>query len=453
MLRRHGAGSRVSVIALTLSVAGCGGLTESVVVSEPSSPGVTYGWRASAAPTQEGTRSHVDSGTLTFREAVSDAVAFSPSVKAAYAEIEARHGEAFQASRRLNPELALNVENLPNSGGLAAEDSSESLQLSQTIELGGKRLARLAAANLETSLAGWDFEVARLQAATDAAQLFVDVIASQERLAILQEFVSVSQKTRAAVEARVKGGRASPIELDRAKVSVALAQASRAAEEARLAAAKDRLSALWGADRATFAHAAGRLGRNRSAPTLDEVRAYLEGNPSLARWSDGIGHRYAVLEVERSKAIPNVTVGAGVRRFETDSSSGMIAAVSIPLPLFDRNEGAIAAAEHRIARAEFDAQAARTQLTGTLIGALGAVASANALTKAIESQVLPAAQSAFDRTRTGYEEGKFDLLNVLDTQRTLFEARRELVNARAEYEKARVQVEALIGRDLNGLGK
>ncbi len=453
MVRRNGARSRVSAVALALSVAGCGGLSETVVVAEQASPAVTYGWQASAAPPGESGRSHAPSGTITFREAVGHAVAFSPSVKAAYAEIEARHGEAYQASRRLNPELALNVENLPNSGGLAADDSSESLQLSQTLELGGKRLARLNAANLEASIAGWDFEVARLQAATDAAQLFVDVIASQERIAILREFVSVSQKTRAAVDARVKGGRASPIELDRAKVSVATAQASLAGEEARLKTARDQLSALWGSNRATFERAAGRLGRDRSAPTLDEVSALLEANPALARWTDTIGHRYAVLEVERSKGIPNVTIGAGVRRFETDSSSGMIAAVSIPLPLFDRNEGAIAAAEHRITRAEFDAQAARTQLTGTLIGALGALAAADALTKAIEGQVLPAARSAFDRTRTGYEEGKFDLLNVLDTQRTLFEARRELVNARAEYEKARVQVEALIGRELNGLGK
>ncbi len=452
MAGRYGATSRVIALASTLIVAGCGGVTETVVTEQPGRA-VTYGWQASASPPEMTGSTYAPSGTITFREAVSQAVAFSPAVKAALAEIEARHGDAFQASRRLNPELALNVENLPNSGGLAQDDSSESMQLSQTLELGGKRLARLAAANLETSLAGWDFEVARLLAATDAAQSFVDVIASQERLAILQDFVTVSQKTRDAVEARVKGGRASSIELDRAKVAVALAQASRAAEEARLAAAKDRLSALWGRDRATFTRAAGKLGRNRSAPSLEEVKAFLEGNPSLARWSDGIGHRYAVLEVERSKAIPNVTIGAGVRRFETDGSSGMIAGVSLPLPLFDRNEGAIAAAEHRIARAEFDAQAARTQLTGTLIGALGALATADAQARIIEGQVLPAAESAFSRTRIGYEEGKFDLLNVLDTQRTLFEARRELVNARADYEKARVQVEALIGRELNGLGK
>jgi cobalt-zinc-cadmium efflux system outer membrane protein len=452
MARRQGAFRLTSLITAASVLAGCGGYTETIVAPEPLSQAATYSWQASAPPPLETGSIGSPSGAITFGEAVNHAVAYSPAVKAAYAEIEAKHGDAFQASRRLNPELALGVENLPNSGGIAAEDSSESLQLSQTLELGGKRMARLTAANLEASIAGWDYEVARLQAATDAAQLFVDVIAAQERIAILNDFVSVSQKTQGAVDARVKGGRASPIELDRAKVSVATAKAALAAEEARLQATRAQLAALWGGS-AIFSKAAGRLGANRSAPSLSEVQAFLEANPALARWGDTIGHRYAVLEVERSKAIPNVTIGAGVRRFESDDSSGMIAGISLPLPLFDRNEGAIAAAQHRIAKAEFDAQASRTQLTTTLIGGLGALAAADAQARAIESQVLPAAQSAFTRTRTGYEEGKFDLLNVLDTQRTLFEARRELVNARADYEKARVQVEALIGRDLNGFGK
>lgn len=453
MARRQGAVRLTSIIAATSVLAGCGGYTETIVAPETSSQQATaYGWQPSAPPPPETGSIESPTGALTFGKAINHAVAYSPSVKAAYAEIEAKHGDAFQASRRLNPELAFGVEDLPNWGGIAAEDSSESLQLSQTLELGGKRMARLAAANLEASIAGWDYEVARLQAATDAAQLFVEVIAAQERIAILRDFVSVSQKTQNAVDARVKGGRASPIELDRAKVSVATARAALAAEEARLKATREQLAALWGAH-ATFSKAAGRLGANRSAPSLQEVKAFLEANPALARWGDTIGHRYAVLEVERSKAIPNVTIGAGMRRFETDGSSGMIAGVSLPLPLFDRNEGAIAAAQHRIAKAEFDAQAARSQLTNTLIGLLGALAAADAQARTIESQVLPSAQSAFTRTQTGYEEGKFDLLNVLDTQRTLFEARRELVNARADYEKARVQVEALIGRDLNGFGK
>jgi len=448
MARIAGAAGPIGLLVTSLILAGCGGSPDAVVV--PAT--VTYGLREPAPPPVAAAPA-APTGSITFSRAVNSAVAYSPAVKAAYSEIEARHGDADQASRRLNPELAVNVENVPSSGGTAREDASESLQLSQTFELGGKRIARLNAANLESSIAGWDYEVARLQAATDAAQLFVDVVSSQERVAILREFVTVSQKTYSAVEARVRSGKSSPIELDRAKVSVATAKAALASEEIKLAASRDQLAALWGGGHATFRRAAGRLGTDRSAPTLEKVRASLEANPSLARWGDTIGHRYALLAVEHSKAIPNVTIGAGVRRFDTDGSSGMVAGVSVPLPLFDRNDGAIAAAEHRITRAEYDAQAARTQLTGTLIGSLGALRAADAQAKQLEASVVPAAQAAFDRTRTGYEEGKFDLLNVLDTQRTLFEARRDLVNARADYEKARVQVEALIGRSLNGLGK
>ena len=436
---------------LALCLAGCSSGGDGIIVTEMlTPPTATYGWRTTGAVVPSDAPAPTD--TLTLREAVNSAVAFSPSIKAAYAEIDAKHGEALQASLRLNPELAVDLPEVANNGGIADEDSGQELQISQTLELGGKRLKRLAAADLESSLAVWDFEVARLQAASQAAEAFVDVLAAQDRLAILHEFVTIAEKTRSVVEARVKGGRASPIELDRAKVSVAQARAQQEAERVKLDSARSKLSALWGADYPTFERAGGRLGRNRTVPTVDDVRAFLQGNPTLARWGDAIAHRYAVLEVEHSKAVPNVTVGLGVRRFNEDDSSGLLASLSVPLPIFDRNEGNIAAAERRIAKAEFDAQATRAQLMGFLIEALGALTSADTQARAIEANVLPAAQSAFDKTRIGYEEGKFDLLNVLDTQRTLFEARRDLINARADFEKARVQVEALIWRDLNGLG-
>ena len=71
--------------------------------------------------------------------------------------------------------------------------------------------------------------------------------------------------------------------------------------------------------------------------------------------------------------------------------------------------------------------------------------------RALETEVLPAARAAFDRVQIGYSEGRFDVLNVLEAQRAVFETRLDLVNARADYDKARVLVRSLIGRDLNGL--
>ena len=71
--------------------------------------------------------------------------------------------------------------------------------------------------------------------------------------------------------------------------------------------------------------------------------------------------------------------------------------------------------------------------------------------RSLEREVLPAAESAYEKTQKGYEEARFDLLNVFDAQRTLFEVRLDLVNSKADYEKAKSQVEALIGRPLSDL--
>jgi cobalt-zinc-cadmium efflux system outer membrane protein len=287
--------------------------------------------------------------------------------------------------------------------------------------------------------------------ATEAAQAFVDVLISQERLKVLGEFVTLAKKTRTSVEARMQGGKASPIEFDRASVALARAEALQKGERARLEAAKRRLSALWGSPDINFGSAVGRLGNGYGAPAADELIALLDNNPALARWGDEINRRVAQLDLEHAKAIPDITVGAGLRTFQENDATAMVASVSVPIPVFDRNQGNIAAAERRIAKAENEQLATRNELYTTLIEALGELNVAATELKALEKDVLPGAQRAYDKTKIGFDEGKFDILNVLDVQRTVFESRLEVLTARANYEKARVRVEALVGRDLNGL--
>lgn len=80
--------------------------------------------------------------------------------------------------------------------------------------------------------------------------------------------------------------------------------------------------------------------------------------------------------------------------------------------------------------------------------AYGRLIAASEKLKALEKEVLLTAQDVYDTTSKGYAEGKFDLLHVLDAQRTLFDTRLEIINTRAEFQKAKVQIEALIGRGL-----
>lgn len=408
-----------------------------------------------AGPEQSDRRSSSSAakGTLGLREAVALALAYSPAAKAAFVEIDARRADAAQASYRVNPQLSYEVENFGgNKSKVAFGEAEQTATLSQVIELGDKRVKRLAAANWKCP---WRGGISRRHGwwwQAGAADQFVDALAAHERWMVLRDFAGIAEEIRSGVEARVQGGKSSPIDLDRAVANLARANALADAERGRSDAARARLSNLWGADRPTFASVKGRLGLDRRSPSLAAVRAFLEGNPQLARWSDEVG-RYAALDLERAKAVPDITLGAGVRQLADDNASALVASVSLPLQIFDANQGNIAAAERRAAKAEFEAAAARNDLVGSLVEVLGELRVANAQVTAFETQVLPAAQSAFDRTRTGYDEGKFDFLGVLDTQRTLFESRLELVNARAEYEKARVKAEALIGRSLTDIAR
>jgi outer membrane protein, heavy metal efflux system len=60
-----------------------------------------------------------------------------------------------------------------------------------------------------------------------------------------------------------------------------------------------------------------------------------------------------------------------------------------------------------------------------------------------------AGQEVYDATSKGYSVGGFDLLNVLEAQRTVYATRLEIVTARAEFQRAKVEIEALTGRGLN----
>jgi len=382
--------------------------------------------------------------TLTLRRAIQRALNYSPALKAARLEIDAKRGEAVQAGLRPNPDVALTAEDV------GPDDLAEyTLAFAQAFELGGKRVKRLREAQLDTSVAGWEYEAARVQVATQAAQTFVDVLASQERLNVLRSSVDVAEKTKEAVAARVKAGSASPIELDRAEVSVARAKAAVEAEQARLEGAKRKLATLWGSSSPDFGQAEGQLAKVRVVPELGEVENFLRRNPTLTKWSEEIGRRYAALEVERAKRIPDLKLSAGVRQLEEVDSPSLVASVSIPLQVFDRNKGAIAAAQSRVAKAEQEAQAAHSELVSSLAEALSQLEVAAAQLHSIEQSVLPATETAFERTKIGYTEGKFDLLSLLDAQRMVFEARLDLVNAKADFEKAKAQVEAMIGQSLS----
>ena len=154
----------------------------------------------------------------------------------------------------------------------------------------------------------------------------------------------------------------------------------------------------------------------RSSPRL------LDDTPEVARWNEEVALGKESLALAKAERIPDVDVSAGISRFEEDGTHAGTAGLSLPLPLFDRNAGGILAAKHQATRAEYEQRAARLRVTTDLVEAHSRLETARAEALTIKAELLPGAQQAFDAAQTGYREGKFGHLEVLDTQRTLSEA-------------------------------
>jgi cobalt-zinc-cadmium efflux system outer membrane protein len=189
----------------------------------------------------------------------------------------------------------------------------------------------------------------------------------------------------------------------------------------------------------------------REVPALETFSARLDNVPDVARWNEELAWGKESLALAKAERIPNIGVSAGVSRFEEDGTYAGTVGFSMPLPLFDRNTGGILAAKHQSTRAEFEQRAARLRVTTDLVEAHSRLAMALAEAVASKTELLPGAQQAFDAAQTGYREGKLGYLDVLDTQRTLSEAKARYLDVLAAFHKAVADVERLTGTPLNSI--
>jgi len=429
-------------IGLALLGTGCTRAGTARPVANPS-------WRP-PAEREEAAASIVEpNGVVTLTDAVGLALMHHPALRAFPWERRAAEGRALQAGLRPNPELEFGIEEFGGAGGRRDFDGAEtSLQLGQLIELGDKRFKRARLAEIDKDLVQWDYEAQKLDVMVDVTVAFVETLGAQEQLALVRELVGLSEQMYQAVAQRVAAGKDSPVEQAKAKVAAANATLGLARAEQRLAAARTQLALAWGGATPRFDHAQGDFYRIAAIPTLEALTALTLDNPSLARWEARMRRRWALLEVERSRGVPDVALRAGLRHFNETDDTAFVMGFSIPLPAFDRNQGEIEAAGQMLAKTRDDRAAATIGVQAALAQARERASMAFVEANILADDVLPTAQKAYEATDEGYRQGKFDYLEVLDAQRTLFEAKVQYVSSLTTYHRSRATVERLIGQAL-----
>ena len=381
---------------------------------------------------------------LTLPSAIDMAMASNAELAAARRELEAAEGPVLQGRARPNPELSFLLE------GTQRATRTTTLQINQLIELGAKRAARINAAERGRDIAMAELATKRADLRAAVVSAFHDVLLAQEQVKLAGDSTELARRAADAAGKRVQAGKISPVEETKARVAEATAQleAAQAASELRLS--RQRLAATWGDALPRFDRVeAGSV--VATVPTFEAVSARLATSPSLRRAQTELQRRSALSELERAKRTPDLTVSLGVKRDEQLGRQQAVIGLSIPLPLFDRNQGNLLEALRREDKSRDELAAADIQLKSAVAQAWGRLDTADAQARTLRDLVLPGAQSAYDAATKGFELGKFNFIDVLDAQRTLFQAKAQYLRARGEAHRAAADIDRLLG-DVDAAG-
>lgn len=396
-----------------------------------------------AAPHMAGT-SHAQ--TLTLKTALTRALAASPRLSAAERDIGVASGQRRQAGALINPELSYEQDNSFGSGIYRGTRAAETtLQISQLVELFGKRDARIAAGEAGVEAAAIQRQAVRLEVLSETAIAFVGVLGTQRRIQILEEQVAAIDRLTPLLQRRVDAGASSPAETGRAEVASALVKADLERSRAALASARRELAVLMGDAQPKFASVGGLLDATGRPSSFATVVAAIDANPQLARWTAVFAQRNAELLLARLKPYPDVRIGAGWRHFSETRDDAVRLSVSVLIPIFDQNQGNIAAARESLARTRAERETNRNALIVLAGRAYDALQGSLRELKVLREQAIPKSRQAADAIAEGYGQGRFSLLEVLDAQASVAQARLREQEAQQNFHVAVATIEGLVG--------
>jgi cobalt-zinc-cadmium efflux system outer membrane protein len=446
--------NRVFILFLSLIslifVISCSGYRKAVKIPESRQIAENY----STAPESAGQEYHpaeISSkrDTLLLVNAIQLALLKNPELQSYSLEIRAREARTLQESFVSNPELEFEIENFGGAGEYRGFNGSEiTLSVGQIIELAGKRDKRTRAAAFRSDLAAWDYESKKLDIWVETVKRFIQLTGAQEQVRLNEELVSVSEKLHQAVNRLVQVGKISAAEISRSKVLLSKAKSELNKSERSLETNRFRLSSLWGETLPGFKIVTGSLDTMAEIPPVDSLKRFLSKNPDIVRWATEIEMRQEIESLEEAKKIPDPTIQAGYRHLTEPNVNAFMVNLSIPIPIFNNNKGAIQEAFNRRKKAEEQRRQTEIVISTNLIELYQNLLVLYAEIDNSKKIVIPESEKAYRIINEGYLSGKFSFLDVLESQRTLFEARKNMITSLMAYHIHVADVERLIGRSL-----
>lgn len=382
---------------------------------------------------------------VTLDEAVRMALANNPEVRASGARVDAASGRAYQAKKWTNPELELSAEDWAVSGGRGFSDAKQTLGIAQTLPYPGKKSLDKQIGSVGVKLTEAQRAVRRTEIVRDVKAGFFRVLASERLVGVSTQLVAVAESLAATARKRVDAGAAAYQEQLRAEVQLEQARTELAGCQRELATARHGFATILGQPGLKDATLSGALAEVPMAGVSEGgAEGVLAGHPSAVAAQANLEQAELGCRRARLDPYPDVKVGVSGGRIGASDESIIQLGFSVPLPLIDRGRGRQQEARANVNVAEAEVQAVRQQLQQEWAGAQARYRTAVEQVCNYRERILPKADEALRLVQTGFEQGKFNFIDLVDTQRTTAEVRRAYLEKLLEMNVAQAELEALL---------
>lgn len=391
---------------------------------------------------------------LSLRQAIDAALLGNPGLQSFAFDFRMQDARAQQAALRPAPELSLSAENLSGSGQYRAGGQAEyTLAISQVLELGEKRGARIATAQAERDSVKVERQIRQLDVLAEVTRRFITTATRQEQLKLDQRAVELAQHTVDGATRRVKAAKSPHAELDRARIALDRAKLAERSSAVELDTARKQLAASWGETQTVIG---GRVFGEVKAdlfelpPETDyaNLLAQLKSNPDFLKFASESRLRDAELRMASSLRRPDVTVGLGIRRLQGSRDQALVTSLSMPLFSGQRAGALVAEAQARKELLDSEQHSAMVKAQATLYELHRQLGRAVLEAGTLKTDILPRTQEAMSETEYAYQRGRFSYLELVDAQREFLAVQAALIETAANAHILRAEIERLTGAPL-----
>jgi len=361
------------------------------------------------------------------------ALEHNPRLAQAGFVIEAARGRAYQAGLYPNPVVSVNGDELGDRTAPAGIWTAP--LVSQEIVTGGKLDLTRAAAMKEVDQATFALATRRAELFAAVRAAAFDVLTLKRKIELLDELKSVAQKSVDHTKELVRAKQATQLDVIQMEVEAERFRAEFEAAEQELPAAFRRLAAVVGVKDLDQAPIAGSLDETIPNYELEQIRKYvLAVHPDVGSAHVSLERAKLLWQRAQAEVIPNVTVSGGYVRQNQNRSNDYTVGISVPVPVWNKNQGNILAAQASVGEATREINRVENDLTERVAAAFRDYASARRRAERF-TEVRKKAEEAY---KLIVEEKSFTLspLQRLVAQQAVAQARLEYVKARGEAWRA-----------------